>query len=412
MVQFPLDARVAVRPIAHQRDGESVIIGDLSRQVFLTIPAEGLEILSALAEGRTVGDAVRLYEQAHGETPDVDDFLAVLADEGFVAPCGDEAFAQEVTQRPAGSLAWISPAVARRLVGASALGVCALAVGVALALVATDPGVLPGPTVMVFQDHVAAMTAALFAVISAGIAVHEIGHLLAARASDVPARIGLSHRLWILVAETDMTGMWMAPKRRRYLAFLAGPIIDLASAAVVVGVLWAERHGWIGLSPTLEHFTRAVLFSYFVRLLWQCFVFVRTDFYYVIATALDCKNLLADTEDLLRNRLARLRRRAPLVDQSAIPAREMRTVGAYSVVWLGGRAFAFAALILITLPVLAGYGAEITDKATGGPSNYSAIDLATLAVLGIGVQGVGLVVWIRSLLRRRTQRRTDALATP
>jgi hypothetical protein len=416
MVQFPLDARVAVRPIAHQRDGESVIIGDLSRQVFLTIPAEGLDILSALAEGKTVSDAVQLYEQAHGETPDVDDFLAVLADEGFVAPYGDEAsaqeFAQEVAQRPAGSLAWISPAVARRLVGTSALGVCALAVGVALALVAMDPGVLPGPTAMVFQDHVAAMTAALFAVISAGIAVHEIGHLLAARASDVPARIGLSHRLWIVVAETDMTGMWMAPKRRRYLAFLAGPIIDLASAAVVVGVLWAERRGWIGLSPTLEHFTRAVLFSYFVRLLWQCFVFVRTDFYYVIATALDCKNLLADTEDLLRNRLARLRRRAPLVDQSAIPAKEMRTIGAYSVVWLGGRAIAFAALILITLPVLAGYATEIADKLTGGPSNYGAIDLATLAVLGIGVQGAGLVVWIRSLLRRRTQRRTDALARP
>jgi hypothetical protein len=265
---------------------------------------------------------------------------------------------------------------------------------------------------MVFRHHFAAMSAALFAVISAGVAVHEIAHLLVARASGVPARIGLSHRLWFVVAETDLTGMWMAPKRRRYLAFVAGPIIDVVSAAILVGVLWAERRGWLGLSPTLEQLTAAALFSYFVRLLWQCFVFVRTDFYYVIASALDCTSLLADTENLLRNRLARLRRRAVVVDQSAIPPGEMRAVHAYSFVWLGGRALAFAALIFITVPILAGYAGEIADAATGVPSSYGTVDLVTLAILGIGIQGAGLFVWIRSLLRGRTQRRTDALATP
>jgi putative peptide zinc metalloprotease protein len=161
----------------------------------------------------------------------------------------------------------------------------------------------------------------------------------------------------------------------------------------------------------LVQFTGAVLFSYLLRLLWQCFVFVRTDFYFVIATALDCKSLLADTEDLLRNRWASLRGRGGMVDQSAIPPREMRAVRAYSVVWVVGRALALASLALVTLPVLAGYGAEVVRAVGGGGrSSYDAVDLLTLAVLGIGVQGAGLVVWIRSLHRGRTQRRTDALA--
>lgn len=412
MPQFTLDARVAVRPIVHRRDGQSVTIGDLGRQVFLTIPAEGLDILSALAAGKTVGETVALYEEAHGVTPDVEDFLTALAGEGFVAAWDDEAFGAEIAGTPAPSLGRISPAVARRVVGAPVLGACALVVGVALALVAADPGVIPGPTVLVFRDHFAALSVAMFAVIMVGIGVHEIGHLLAARASGVPARIGLGHRLWFLVAETDMTGMWMAPKRRRYVAFLAGPIIDVVSAAVLVGVLWAERRGWVGLSPTLQQFTGALLFSYLLRLLWQCFVFVRTDFYYVIATALDCKSLLADTEDLLRNRLAPLRRSPSVVDQSSIPPAEMRAVRAYSVVWLAGRVLAFASLVLITLPVLAGYGAELAQAATGGQSSYGAVDLVTLAILGIGVQVGGLFVWIRSLHRGRTQRRTNAVATP
>jgi putative peptide zinc metalloprotease protein len=410
MAQFSLDARVAVRPIAHRREGQSVTIGDLDRQVFLTIPAEGLDILSALAAGKTVGEAAGLYEQTYAETPDIEDFLTVLASEGFVAPWVDDAFGSDVAQAPAPSLGRISPAVARRVFSAPVLGIGALAVAVALVLVAMDPGVMPGPTVLVFHHDLAALSTALFAVTLVGVMVHELGHLLAARASGVPARIGLGHRLWIVVAETDMTGIWMASKRRRYLAFLAGPIIDAVFAAILIGVLWADRRGWVGLTPTLKQFTGAAMYSYLLRLLWQCFVFVRTDFYYVIATALNCKSLLADTENLLRNRLARLRRKALVVDQSAIPPAEMRAVRAYSVVWLVGRVIAFTSLILISLPVLVGYAAELARAATGGDSSYGTVDLLMLAILGLGVQGGGLVIWIRSLHRGRIQRRTDALA--
>jgi hypothetical protein len=239
-----------------------------------------------------------------------------------------------------------------------------------------------------------------------GVLVHEIGHVLAARAAGVPARIRLSHRLWIVVAETDMTGIWIARKRSRYLAFLAGPVIDAVCAAVLVGVLWARRHGWITLPPTVEQFTGAALLTYLLRLLWQCFVFVRTDLYYVLATALDCKNLLADTEDLLRNCLARMRGSARVVDQSAIPPQEMRAVRAYSVVWLSGRMLALASLILVVLPVLRGYGAQLARTATGGHSSYDTVDLLTLAVVAFGLQGAGLILWIRSLYQARAQRST------
>jgi hypothetical protein len=90
----------------------------------------------------------------------------------------------------------------------------------------------------------------------------------------------------------------------------------------------------------------------------------------------------------------------------------MRAVRAYSFIWLAGRALALSSLVLITVPVLAGYGAEIARAATGGHSSYSTVDLLTLAIIGPLVQGAGLVMWIRSLHRGRTQRRTDALATP
>jgi putative peptide zinc metalloprotease protein len=410
MAQFPPDARVAVAQMTHRREGDEVTIGDPRRQVFLTIPAEAWEILSELAGGRTVGEALDLYERAHGETPDLDDFLGLLADEGLVAPWDDEAFAVTDAAPDAAPPAWISPALARRLVGAPVVGFCSLVVAIAGVLVASDPGVVPGPSVLVFDDHLAAVLAALFVATTIGVLLHEFGHLLAARASGVPARIGIGHRLWIVVFETDMTGIWMEPKRRRYLAFMIGPVIDAVSAAVLIGVLWTHAHGWLHLAPVIVQFTGAVLFSYFLRLLWQCFVFVRTDFYFVAATALNCKNLLGDTEDLLRNRVARLRRRQPLVDQSAIPPAEMRAVRGYAVVWLAGRALAFSSLFLVSGPVLWAYGVQLARAATGGQSSYGTVDLLTLGILGLSTPVAGLVMWIRSLYLGHTQRSTNAMA--
>jgi hypothetical protein len=309
-------------------------------------------------------------------------------------------------RQPGGNPGWPAPALARRLFGAPIVGALALATASGIALLTLDPRLIPNPSVLVFHRHLALMSAALFALGLAGVIVHELGHLLAARASDVPARIGVSHRLWILVAETDMSGIWLAPKRRRYLAFLAGPLIDAASAAILLAVLWIARRGWVALSPSAARFLGAVLWTYLLRLLWQCFVFVRTDFYYVLSTALGCKRLLGDTEDMLRNQLARLRSSIPTVDQSEIPPGERRAIRAYSIIWLAGRVLALSSLVFITLPVLAGYVAGVVRLLSGARTSYGLADVVVLTTIGIGVPAAGLYLWTRSLYLGAKRRRT------
>ena len=399
MPRFPPGAHVAFTPFASRDEGSYTTIGDPERGVFLTIPSEGRELLDQLAAGSTVGEAVAHYEQAHGETPDVEDFLGALAEHGFVDSPGVDrnrpsaSPAAEAAERPR-PRAWIL----------SALALSGLATIAGIVLAASDSALLPASTVLVFHRHIAALTIALFACNIAAIAVHELAHLFAARSTGARVRIGVSHRLWFLVAETDMSAIWLAPKRSRYLSFVAGPLIDAASASVLLGLLWAGDHRWLTLSPALAQFTGALLWSYLLRLLWQCFVFVRTDFYYVLATALDCKRLLADTEDLLRNQLSRLRGRPKIVDQSRIPPHERRAIRAYSVAWVAGRAVAVGSLVLITMPVLAGYIRELAATLGGPHTTAGMIDVLTLAGLGLGLQGGGLVVWVRSLLHTRAQR--------
>jgi hypothetical protein len=407
MARFEPDAHVAVRPFARRDEGENVTIGMLDRQTFVTIPGEGAEILDALVEGATVGEALRRYEQAHAETPDIADFLEALEQAGFVAPlAAGEPVPPARESAPAAaapSSRWVSPVAARRALSAPVLLACALAIAAGAGLIAVHPSLLPSATVLVFHRHLAAWTAVMFAVATAGVLVHESGHVLGARAAGVPARVRIGHRLWFVVVETDMTGIWLAPKRSRQLAFLAGAIIDAVAASVLVGVLWARHAGWFELAPTLYRFVAASLLICLLRLLWQCFAFVRTDLYYVLATALDCKNLLADTEDLMRNWVARARRRPPVADQSAIPARELRAIRAYTVVWIAGRLLALASLVFVMAPVLAGYGAEILRTVTGGHPRYDTADILAIVVTVFGVQGAGFVLWIRGLYQSKAK---------
>ncbi|MQA26627.1 MAG: hypothetical protein GEU94_14435 [Micromonosporaceae bacterium] len=409
MVGYGPDALVAVRPFAQQREGDSVTIGDLERQVFLSIPAEGLDILDSLSTGNTVGEAARRYEQKYGETPDIDDFLQVLAAEGFVAShVATSNGGRDTKPAPAPrwtwTASWITPAIARRVSSWPVAVICVAAVVFSVYLVANDPPLFKDASILLFPEHFAALTWATVALSLIGVLIHELGHLVTARATGVPTRIGFGNRLYYIVAETHMTEIWLRPKRERYRAFLAGPLIDLTTISSLIIFRSAGRQGWIEVPWAVDQLAAALVFVTTIRFVWQTFLFVRTDFYYVIATMFNCKNLMADTEVFLRNMFARLRRSGNVVDQSGIPPKEMRTVRSYALVWLVGRAIAIGVLLIVIFPLLFGYITEGVRYLTGQPSLFGTIDFLTIVALSFIFQGGGVLLWMRSIYRGRKDR--------
>lgn len=403
MAGYPPDSLVTVRPFARHRDGETATIGDHDREVYLTIPASGLDILDDLAAGKTVGETVRSYESKYAETPDIDDFLAALNAEGFVGQT------REIPKRRRGlELKWISRRMARMVFNLPMLGVALLAVAGAVWMVADDPGLMPGPTIMLFPHHFALLTWMTLGWTLVGVFLHEVAHLVAARAAGVPARIQISHRMYAAVGETDMTGIWVAPKRWRFVGFISGPLFDMFCVSVIIGILYASRHGVLYLSDIARLWLSALVLTYVARTLWQCFLFLRTDFYYVIAHALRCKSLLADTETMLRNKVAWLFRR-PRVDQSGIPRRERWIMRVYSVGWVGGRTLALAVLIFFSGPILIGYFTEVVHLVTGQPTRFNTYDFATVAALVILLDFTGLFLWIRGLAKSAFRRKTGSM---
>ncbi len=424
-------SRVAVYPFTRQPEGEEIVIGRTDTGVFLALPREAVEILDWLREGRTLAETQDLYKERYGEIPDVGDLLVFLQGKGFVrphtpgAPAPAAASSQTAAAQAAGG-DFAAPAkskiryhftnipipLAQKLFGKTALTISAAIFALAVAAVAFDRSLLPHRDALIFSQHRTLKTLALILCGYATVFIHEMGHLIAARAVGVSSRLGISSRMWVLVAETDMTGLWAVPKRQRYLPMLAGPVIDVVSASLISLVLFCQHRGWIALPSLVVQLSLAMVFVYMMRLLWQCFFFVRTDFYYVIATFFGCKSLMHDTRIYIGNLRRRLFSSAPPIDQSHIPKGERRVISSYAWIWALGRIVALWTLFSVTLPVAGKYLRSSVETMMTGFSrgSYAFFDALFILVFYLFPLGLGMSLWIHAMVKRRVPREREQRA--
>lgn len=419
---FTREARVQIFPFSRQPDGDLVVIGRPETGKFVALPPDAVEVLDHLAAGKTVGEAQDLYREKYGEVPDMQDFLGVLGEKGLIADaCGTAApagldgsagQAGEAGAQAAGGahlrfhFTSVPQGFARMLFNpVTVTGSCLLA-AFALWLARLEPSILPSGNALRFETDRTAKTLLLFLIVGLTVFAHEMGHLLAARAAGVQSRLGIGNRMWVLVAETDLTGLWSLPRRQRYLPLLAGPLVDLVSGSLLMIMLYCRERGWISLPPAVAELARALIFAYAFGLLWQCFFFVRTDLYYVLATLCGCKSLMADTRGLLHNLLARIFPRLGVIDQSNIPEHEMRVIRNYLPVLLSGRILALFMLLRITVPLVGGYVSDmagaIRDRARTGYAYWDTVAVSVCYLLPILF---GSALWMREVARQPGRRR-------
>lgn len=409
MNTYTEDIVLGILPFTQQREGDDVIVGFQGTGAFLVIEPEAAALLEELASGKTVGEVSAAYEREHGQKPDLEDFLALLESKGVVArpghgtePQNSGAAIQEQPKRRY-HFARFPQSVARSIFGAPALTFAFVLIALALAAVAHDHSLMPNPANLIFPDRLTLTWTILVILNIATVFLHEMAHLVAARAAGVESRIGIGNRLWYLVAETDLTGLWAIPKRQRYLPMLGGMLCDAVCASLLILFLSGQHMGLLAIPGFVVRVARAMTFTYLMAILWQFFLFMRTDIYFVIATAFNCRNLLSDTEVFLRNQLARFFPTMVQRDQSAIPLRELRVIRGYAFVWIAGRVWAVATGLWASIPVGLSYTRSVVAVVRAGYSANPAsfIDSSVLAFYFLVPMVAGLVLWIRSFSARK-----------
>jgi hypothetical protein len=407
-------SRVRLRELCERRDGDGWVIGRIETGDFISVPDVAHRVLALLGQGRTVTDVTATLRAEMGVGFAVADFVAALDGLGFLAAVDERVREDSACPRP--SLPWLRSGHVRWLLHPLAT-VTAAGFAVAVVVMLTlHPALIPSYRVLVWSRHAGLVLAVDAAIAWTLILVHELAHLATARAAGAPGRITLSTRLQFLTAQTDVSGVWAAPRRTRMTVYLAGMAANICSAGICLLILGlADPHG---LARSL---LAVAVAETLLALPIQFMVFMRTDVYFVLQDLTRCPNLYADGSAYLRYLGKRATRHVrhvarPYPDPSSgYPPSQRRAVRVYSLVLLAGTAICLAVELIVSLPAL--IALLVRAAAEIGSTPAAALDgCAALAIL-LAWQILWANRWwhrhqhqVRSIARRHPQPRKEVTA--
>jgi hypothetical protein len=299
-VTAPASSTIRLHRLTMVTEDDGVMVGRPDIGSYAVFPAEGAEALRMLDAGKSLTQVAAWYEETCGTSLDVDDFLAVLADLEFTLGDGeDEPPQAPVRWQRLGRWAFSWPALA-----------CYAVVTVAACVaMARFPYLRPSYRHLFFTRYLSLIPIAMAAATIPLVLLHESFHALAGRRLGLPSTLTIGRRFYYLVGETRLDSLFSVPKRKRYLPFLAGTIVDvvvLSALTLIAGLLHSQ-----GFPSWSYGFCLAIAFALVLRLIWQVQFYLETDFYFVISHALRCPDLHRAAKFYLKTRVFRLLHRAP-----------------------------------------------------------------------------------------------------
>lgn len=404
-------SRFTLIPLTIQPEGEVFLVGNQQLGTFYQFPAEGVALLRQLQEGRSPADIRCLMSSdGIGEEIDLDDFLGTLIEIGFARP-GDEALAAVASSAPVRTLGFsVSRATAERFFSRGAVALYGLVVAVGLVCAVRFPVARLHADAFFIEDNLAATLILLLVLSSAATGLHELGHMLAAAREGVASRLGIGTRLWNLVFEADLSGIFALPRARRYLPLLAGMLVDLLVVSVVTILITALS--LVDAPVFAVALLQALVLQIAVTVAWQFNLFLRTDVYYLLSNWSGHPNLDGAARDYIAGNVHRWtagrfgRRQSGQADGTS--ARYLRMVRCFVAVWILGRILALATLFLVVLPTLARY-AERAWRTIQDPDVpvLRGLDAAIFAGLSMLLVAAGLTLWLLPKFRHQKPKDTQ-----
>lgn len=340
--------RIALHDLHVRADGTDWIVGRADTGQFVAVPDIAARALHLLREGLTVEETRQRIRIEQARDIDIAGFVERLVDLGFVASIDDRQI--PAVPVPRMSLPRLQPHHVRWLVTWPVAAVVLVLILAGALVLLGVPDTVPVYRDLLWSDHPSLVVVGNVMITWAIVLLHELAHLTTARAYGVPGRMSLGTRLQFLAAQTDVSGIWAAPRGARLVVYLSGLGVNVAVAAagLIVRALAGPESG-------VDRIAAAVVILALLPVPLQLMVFMRTDVYFVLQDLARCRNLYADGSAYVRWWGRRFRQLVgsppPPPDPSAgLPSQERRAVRAYAVLLALGTAACLFVAVTVTLP--------------------------------------------------------------
>ena len=240
---------------------------------------------------------------------------------------------------------WISTNAAHAMVHPMVMLAEVIALFVSVIIPVSLPSFAPKPGDYFWHPLISVNLLSGFVITWGCLYLHELGHLVVAKAYGVSGRLGLSHRLLFVVVETSFDDIYKVLPRQRIAIFSAGIGVDFLIIAISYGILSVQS--WLLLTVPYMVFAliRQLVLLQWLAIAWQFFFFMKTDIYFIAKEFLQIENLYSLA-------LARIRQWFMLEKSTSILSfRDSLIVTCYSVFVVIGTLIAIVRYMVYNIPI-------------------------------------------------------------
>jgi hypothetical protein len=384
-------------PLTFVPEGEDIVVGRSDINSFAIFPADGVALLKQMQAGMSPQAASQWYQEQYHEPIDIEDFIGTLRDMQFIR--GEEDVSPDVSAR-ARLINW--QFVGKALFSPVAWVIYGLLFGYCLYLMKQFPSLRPMNSHLFFSRYYTVIELGLFFGQFPCILFHELFHVLAGKRLGLSSRLGISRRLYFVVFETDLSGLWSVPKRARYLPFLAGMLGDCVLFSLLT-ILASFSFTAPNSYTLLGAFYLALAYTTVLRFIWQFYFYLKTDIYYVLTAMTGCVDLQRTTRQYIWNCLYRLLgKTGRIVDEADWHPRDRKIVPYYAPFYMVGYLISIGVLIIVAIPVAYYYLSGIlTRLLTSKALNIGFWDVCVFLALNL----LQLIVFVTLLWREHNRKR-------
>ncbi|QGH35537.1 peptidase [Gracilibacillus salitolerans] len=285
-----------LQPLKIRKDKTHYIVEKEETGEFFEMPEICIEAIKKINNRESLATIEeQLIENYKEEEVDLLDFLQQLIDLGLVKEVDGKEIITYTKDQSTTGFTSISPTFAALLFNRLTIPLFIILIIANFGIFAFYTDLLPTYTdIFIFDSMVFnILTYMMLSLIL--IILHEFGHILAIRSFDLPANVQIGNRLFLVVAETDLTAAWKLPSKQRNRLFLGGMFID---QLILITVLIVK------LSVSIDHFVingilSLVVLDIFVKTIYQCCFYMKTDLYYLFENITGCYNLMENGKNHL-----------------------------------------------------------------------------------------------------------------
>ncbi|WP_078430579.1 peptidase [Alkalihalobacterium alkalinitrilicum] len=295
-MKLSLQSQIKLFPLNIRKDQKHYIVEEINSGDFFEMPKMGVDAIRLIEKGESLEKIDLELKIKYPDSPvDLVDFAQQLLELELIQEVDGETVHIKTKDKVEREYKWIKPLVGRFFFNRLTNKIYMVLVVANILFLIMNPQLFPTYRDLFLFDAIMANILIWMGISLILVLFHELGHILAVRSYDLPAKLGIGNRLFLVVFETDLSNAWKLPSKQRNVLFFAGICFDQLMLFIVFCLQFFFQFS----HPLILGILGLIVLDIFIRTIYQCCFYMKTDLYYYFENITGCYNLMENSMQYL-----------------------------------------------------------------------------------------------------------------